>query len=340
MSSQNDVANIACSILGVSPIQVSISVDTTLHAITFNSLWNSVRQAEIRKRVWKFAITRAQLDPVIYYGTMVAGGISANNGFGAGNYGTINPTTDVNGNTITTVSDIGGSSTFVFGLGSSTTLAQNYFDSITVIGGSVNTTLQSSAAAAFVGGGGQFAWSWTGMLGIVNGTTYTVGLNTNGIATTATAAAPINGSYNSQYVIPANALRLLAAGDQDFSFPGIDLSDYRSIPTQSDYLVEGGMILTNQAAPLSLRYEQDITDTTRWDATFCDMFGARLAHRACFRITNSLSQQKLAMQEYALALKEAVRTGAFEGPPQYVADDSWILTRPIGSGGAPTVRIG
>ena len=273
-----------------------------------------------------------------FVGTMVAGMAISSIGYAQGSYGTLSATTDVNGNTITSVQDNTGVVTFTLTIASASTLAQNYFDSISVTGGAVNATLQSSAAS-FSGGGGSFTWSWAGILGLVNTNTYTVGLNTNG-NTAITAASPVNGNYAFAFAPPTNCLRVLAAGDQDFSFPGIDLSDYRSLPTADDYLVEGGLILSNQAAPLSLKFIAQVTNVALWDACFCDAIGARLAYRGCFRITNSLNQQKMAQADYMKAIQEAARAGAIEGPPIFVADDSWVLTRPIGSGGAPTTRIG
>jgi hypothetical protein len=156
----------------------------------------------------------------------------------------------------------------------------------------------------------------------------------------ALSAAPVNGPYSAAYPLPAGHLRLLQIGDSNFTYPGVDLSDYRSGPTQDDYVLEGGNILSNLGSPLSLRGIQDIPDVTLWDAAFDDAMGARLAHRCCFRVTNSLQLQVQAAKEYATAIREAYRTAAIETPPTVVADDTWVSTRPVGSGGASTIRYG
>lgn len=149
----------------------------------------------------------------------------------------------------------------------------------------------------------------------------------------ALAGAPTSGPYTSWFELPAGTLRVLEVGD---AWPGMDLSDYRSGPTTDDYRIEGNKVLSNLPAPLSIRRIQQVTDTTQWDACFCDAFAARLAFVGCFRITSSLKQQENALSFYKDAIKEGVRTNALEGPPLYAADDTWISSR-LGGSGSPTV---
>lgn len=153
----------------------------------------------------------------------------------------------------------------------------------------------------------------------------------------ALASVPASGPYNQQFELPSDNLRVLEIGD---SYPGSDLSDYRSGPTSDDYSIEGGMVLSNLSAPLSIRYIRQITDTTQWDAAFCNAMSAQLAYMSCFRITQSLGQQKNCVEAYSQAIKDAVRANALETTPTVQADDTWVTTRPIGSGGAANVRYG
>lgn len=151
------------------------------------------------------------------------------------------------------------------------------------------------------------------------------------------ASAPVSGPYNQQFELPSDSLRVLEIGD---SYPGSDLSDYRSGPTSDDYSIEGGLVLSNLSAPLSIRYIRSITDSTQWDAAFCNSMAAQLGYMSCFRITQSISQQKACGEAYSQAIKDAVRANALETTPTVQADDTWVTTRPIGSGGAPNVRYG
>ena len=145
----------------------------------------------------------------------------------------------------------------------------------------------------------------------------------------ALSSVPASGPYTSQYQLPAQCLRTLSVGD---SYPAADLSDYRSGPTTGDYAIEGGMILTNLPAPLSVRYVKQITDPGLFDASFAKMFACRIAKAVCFRLTNSMETVKAIMQEYQTALSEAMRANALETSPTMPADDTWINTR-LGDGG-------
>lgn len=213
MSSQVDICNVACTILGAGLI--SSITDGTNQARTFNALWNTERDAELRQHIWKFSIARAKL--------------------------------------------------------------------------------------------------------------------------AALSTVPASGPYNQQFQLPAGWLRVIQVGD---SYPGIDLSDYRSSPTNDDYVIEGNLVLSNLSAPLSLRYVQQVTDPTQFDSAFASALSARLAKKGCFRITNSTEKEKQATADYKDAIKEAVKANALESPPTFQADDTWVATRPMGSGGAPNVRYG
>lgn len=156
----------------------------------------------------------------------------------------------------------------------------------------------------------------------------------------ALANSPANGPYTAQFELPAGCLRVLQVGNSNFDWPGVDLSDFRSGPTNDDYIIEGGMVLTNLAPPISIRYVQQIIDPTLWDACFCVAFAARIARRACFRITQSSSKEKDCIAEYMTAIQDGIRANAFETPPAIQADDTWVATRPVGAGGAAWIRYG
>lgn len=139
----------------------------------------------------------------------------------------------------------------------------------------------------------------------------------------ALSAAPLSGVYSLQYQLPANCLRVLDVGDY---WPGADVSDYRNRPV-AEYSVEGGLILTNIAAPLSLRYIQQVTNPGMFDSSFCESLAARLALEICEQLTQSGDKRKLAMQEYKNAIKEAIVANALESPPEFKADDTWMMAR-------------
>lgn len=156
----------------------------------------------------------------------------------------------------------------------------------------------------------------------------------------ALATAPNNGPYNTQFELPAGCLRVMQVGNSNMDYPGVDLSDFRSGPTNDDYAIEGGMVLSNLDPPISIRYVQQITDCTQWDSAFTSAFAARLARVTCFRITQSTNKEKDTEAAYAQAIQDAIKANALETPPTVQGDDTWVATRPVGAGGAAWIRYG
>ena len=139
----------------------------------------------------------------------------------------------------------------------------------------------------------------------------------------ALSTAPVNGIYGAAFQLPPDNIRVLNVGDWD---PGTDRSDYR-YRTTAEYSIENGKILTSIAAPLSLRYVSNAIPEGQWDPAFGFAFSARLAWQCCEKITQSVEKRKLAMQEYAQAIKDAIRANSLESPPVYNDDDSWMTAR-------------
>lgn len=138
----------------------------------------------------------------------------------------------------------------------------------------------------------------------------------------ALATAPAFG-FERQFQLPNDCLKVLDVGT--FS-PGVDLSDYVQADN-SDYAVEGNVILSNLAAPLNLRYVKQVTDPTLFDSLFVEAFACRLAAELAETLTESGSKKETAWREYDRAKMEAVRANSIERPPHKIADDTWMLSR-------------
>jgi hypothetical protein len=138
----------------------------------------------------------------------------------------------------------------------------------------------------------------------------------------ALADAPDSG-YDRQFQLPNDYLRLIEGGDLQSC---ADLSDYRS-GGNALYSVEGGRLLTNLPAPLSIRYIADITDASLFDAAFVESFATRLALETCEPITESSSKKADLDADYRRAIREAAAANAFEKASESVADDTWVTAR-------------
>lgn len=129
--------------------------------------------------------------------------------------------------------------------------------------------------------------------------------------------------FDYEYQLPSDCLRVLQVGEY---YPGVSLSDYRNAD-ESEWKVEGRKILTNEAAPLKIRYVAQITDTGQWDAAFTESFACRLAAEVCERLTQSNTKKQIAWDEYKQAVSMAVRANAIESAPEPIPDDAWVLAR-------------
>ena len=114
----------------------------------------------------------------------------------------------------------------------------------------------------------------------------------------AAAGAPPFG-YARAFPLPGDALRLLEL-----------------VPRVRHYSVEGGLILTDAAAPLHVRYLADVAEVGAWDASFAEVMACRLAMELGELVTQSGRAVQSAMAMYQQALGRARRVGAMELPPQ------------------------
>lgn len=129
--------------------------------------------------------------------------------------------------------------------------------------------------------------------------------------------------YDYQYQVPSDFLRILQVNDMYWVQ---NLANYISTD-MSPYKLEGNKILTNEVAPLKLRYISRIEDTTQWDATFSEAFACRLAAELCEEITQSGTKRQLAWDDYKRAIIDAIKANAIEVAPTAMPDDSWIISR-------------
>jgi hypothetical protein len=138
----------------------------------------------------------------------------------------------------------------------------------------------------------------------------------------ALAQAPAWG-YARAYQLPADFLRIVQAGEfQDAP----SAADYRN-SDDSAYAIEGGVLLSDEAAPLKIRYVADVNDPGAFDALFIEALAAKLAYEACEGITQANEKKNVASEDYRAAIKAAALVNAIEKPPQGIADDAWVTSR-------------
>lgn len=123
-----------------------------------------------------------------------------------------------------------------------------------------------------------------------------------------------------QYALPADFLRLIpltVSGDPDGA----------EVPYELEGSTSGLVILTNQTAPLRVRYIARITDTGLFDPLFVQALGAHLAYGMAHWLTGKTSFKQLAAEIYQNALDEAMRVDGLENYlPRPIGDD-WLASR-------------
>lgn len=137
-------------------------------------------------------------------------------------------------------------------------------------------------------------------------------------------ATPPAFGYSQRFLLPAQWLRTLMVGDL---WPGSDITDYRTGPESQWWTIEGRYLLTDMAAPLKLRYIQDVEDTTQWDSAFVEAFACKLAVEMCEDLTADAGKMQMVSQQYDRAITAAARANAIEKPPKQIADDTWVTSR-------------
>lgn len=122
------------------------------------------------------------------------------------------------------------------------------------------------------------------------------------------ATAPAWG-YDNRYQVPSDFLALL------------------QIKNNPEYRIEKGYILTDEGAPIYIKYIALITNEGDFDPLFTEAFATRLAYEACEQITQSNTKKQILAQELEQSIKEAYASDAIQDQPQELQDDEWLLSR-------------
>jgi len=129
----------------------------------------------------------------------------------------------------------------------------------------------------------------------------------------ADATAPIFTRSNS-FPLPSDYLRILPPD------PEVNMNDL-------DWIIEGRNIITNDSAPLDVRYLWDVQDPNLFDSTFRELLAAKLAEQLCEELTQSNTKVATAQAFYKDALAEAKRTNAIEKVAEKPPEDEWVTIR-------------
>lgn len=138
-----------------------------------------------------------------------------------------------------------------------------------------------------------------------------------------TGVAPAFG-FLYAYNLPVKFLRLWQVGE---IYVDAILDDYVN-EDLSPYAIEGRQILTNELAPLKIRFIQDMQDDINsWDSMFRDYIAVALACKLEPSTVKKTDRRQLLEQQRLRLLKDAKRCNAIELPPVRQPDGSWLFAR-------------
>lgn len=86
-------------------------------------------------------------------------------------------------------------------------------------------------------------------------------------------------------------------------------------------------IVSNDSAPIYLRYVSSNVTEANFDVCFAEAFSAALAAETCEEITQSNTKLAAVAKIYEDAIDQARKRNAFEIPPVISPTDPWILAR-------------
>jgi hypothetical protein len=95
----------------------------------------------------------------------------------------------------------------------------------------------------------------------------------------------------------------------------------------SDWQIEGKKIVTDDVAPLYIRYIYDVTDANEMDSLFREALATRLAMELCEEITQSNTKLGALSALYDDIVKQAKKSNAIERTPQQPPEDPWVTVR-------------
>lgn len=145
-------------------------------------------------------------------------------------------------------------------------------------------------------------------------------------ASLAASSTPPSFGFANAFPLPVGYVTLMPP-DQFFAVPADISPAFASPGNQIDWQIEGGQILTNDGAPLKIRYiSSDVTEAM-FHPLFAEAFSADLALQVCETVTQSSGKKGDCEKAFDYAIELAKQRNAFENQPTEPPLDSWISMR-------------
>lgn len=136
-------------------------------------------------------------------------------------------------------------------------------------------------------------------------------------ALAASSTPPTHGPANA-FPLPSDCLRLLPPD------PFVNFNDL-------DWQIEGRSILTNDAAPLNVRYIRQITDPNIMDPLYREALATEIAFEICEAVTQSNTKKEGLREDLKTIIAQAKLLNAIENVAAEPPEDTWITARTSGN---------
>lgn len=94
-----------------------------------------------------------------------------------------------------------------------------------------------------------------------------------------------------------------------------------------EYRIESGKILTDEGAPLKIKYVRRVEETGDFHPMFSEALSSHGAVEISERLSQSNTKKQILLEERERIMKKAFALDAIEDPPQERRDDQWLLSR-------------
>ncbi len=128
----------------------------------------------------------------------------------------------------------------------------------------------------------------------------------------ASASVPSFG-YSAAFTLPADFIRVATIGDEDDPI--------------TDYEIEDGLLLVNEAAPLKFRYVYDQQTVSKWSPKLLMSVVKKLAANTCYEITGSREGADKLADAYVDYLADAKGIDAQDNPPRRIQRSKYRAAR-------------
>lgn len=132
--------------------------------------------------------------------------------------------------------------------------------------------------------------------------------------------------------LPASGTKPLHTKANAFTLPGDYLmlapeDEFGDFPIKNDWIIEGNTIVTDDSAPLLIRYISSDVLESAFDAIFCEAFSAALAMACCEELTNSETKFNRVSGIYDFQIEKAKQRGSILIQKPRAPASPWLTAR-------------